>query len=219
MKSAIVQTAQAEHLATCIAIEKEIAKSEKKTREHFVELGKALWRLKEATQRGTWLAALARAGIAQQRASEAMRAAKLPIAVIAQANNVSDLINALPSENGEMTDAAEPPDPPAEPRRVLCKRCRRVGAIKDCEKCAKLQSRVSKSRKAKSNEVKDNGKPLLDWRHYDTHFTQVIQHVDKIPKAYPAEKQSQEYRDCIAHLRAYGESMKQWRIRITKESR
>lgn len=148
---AIVAPAIVERVAKIKAMNNSISTVERKTVFDIVEMGKELWLLKkDCTERGQWTRALAESGTKQQRASEAMRAAKLPPVVVSKLVTVNDLREALSPRGDEADDMPEPvaDDPDAVPgsldirkpgQEKWCARCVRLGEqTKDCHACANI---------------------------------------------------------------------------------
>lgn len=174
MNEPIIQTAVSEALAECIAIDKTIVGNERKTMSQFIDLGKALWKLKNACAHGEWLKTLAKSPITQQRASQAMRAAKLRPGVVSKSSSIRDLLDELPKPEGETdepndggsgvgtsesapTDSTEDVDEPEPPK--LCRSCRLGTPKPKCKACAELNKPDDEEEEESEPEAP---KPVMD---------------------------------------------------------
>jgi hypothetical protein len=90
---AIVRTAepQAEMIAHARSLGEKIGRDERQTLQTAIELGRVLDRLRESCNRD-WLAVLEKTGVKQQRASEYIRIARLPAAVVSACGSIREAL-------------------------------------------------------------------------------------------------------------------------------
>lgn len=105
-------------------------------------LGVILTEIKSRCKHGEWLPALKRMEIPQQRASEAMRIAKLPFPVVSAFASQDEALKHIPPDTGEASEKNEPPKAPTE-RELHCAKCKRDKRTgqkvqKTCRECEKI---------------------------------------------------------------------------------
>lgn len=121
-------------LAEAAKINEEFERNDRMNLERGLRLGRALNRAYEMRTHGEWGAELQRLGIPQQRASEAMRGAKLPSAVISSCHSWYDLRKALSLVSKESGKVVPKRKPKQKKKPQPCDRCLRIGGPA-CPEC------------------------------------------------------------------------------------
>lgn len=225
MKPPIVSSVVHEAIQTVIAIDKALTRTDRLSVEQTIDLGKALWQLKQQAGHGNWLAALEKTGVPQPRASEAMRAARLQRDQIAACANKHQLLKTIGPPGDELADERQPGDedddyeekPTLEP---LCQRCQRIGSkVKNCQACAELLAKPAPKRgrpaKTAAPPAPQSGTAKFNWQWFDEYFRPIAQAADNIVRAYPDEKHSTEYVAAQAALNEYLKIMQRWKKRLS----
>ncbi len=122
-------------LSEAAKINEEFERNDRMNLDRGLKMGRALNRAYEMRTHGEWGTELQRLGIPQQRASEAMRAAKLPSAVVSSCKSWWDALKALKlvsKGSGKVVKKRGAPKKKKKPQP--CDRCLRIGgpACPDC---------------------------------------------------------------------------------------
>jgi hypothetical protein len=71
--------------------------------------------------------------------------------------------------------------------------------------------------KGKKEEDKNGSEAGFDWRGFFLAFTPIAQVHNRIAKAHPGEKKSQEFKDVEESLESLAKALKAWQKRLAKE--
>ncbi len=185
------------------SIDQDIERDDKLNLERAVEQGKLLIELKETCEHGEWLTELEKTGVAQQRASERTRIAKLPPAVLSQCSSIADAKLRIGSEPQDDSQPTTSTKPPANFKSVLCARHQAIGPSKaPCANCdeARRLARGGKPRepgddaeseaeaKKKQREAaRRNGQEKFTWAKVEKPYGDFVRALDLAAEHYHAK--------------------------------